>query len=189
MPTYPPDRFDDVPADLQRVGAHRAPRRHRRALWVFGWAALATGILVLAGVIAITVIGNNNDFNGRLAPAPSASVEAEPTTPAPVEAVIDENVLVTVLNGTGTGGLATRAAELLTEDGWNVGSRANASSTDVETTTVYFWDPVDEGAALGLARSLGTSEVEFSDSFAPTADEDPAVVARLTVVLGADYAG
>ncbi|WP_150307988.1 LytR C-terminal domain-containing protein [Planctomonas psychrotolerans] len=184
MPNHPSDRFDDVPADLQRVGAHRAPRRPRRALWVFGWAALATGVLVLAGVIAITVIGSNNAFTGTLPLGPTTAEEATATA----EPVIDESLVVTVLNGSSSAGLAIEAADALTDDGWTIGSRANASSDDIETTTVYYWDPADEGPARGLARSLGVSAIELSDTYAPAAGDDPDVAARLTVVLGADYA-
>ena len=50
----PRDRFDDVPADLARVGAHRAPARRGRGFVTFAWAALATGALVGAGVLGLS---------------------------------------------------------------------------------------------------------------------------------------
>jgi hypothetical protein len=111
-----------------------------------------------------------------------------PTTEATPEPVVDATILVTVLNGTNTTGLAAQVAGRLSDDGWNVGSRANASTRDIEKTTVYYWDPVNEAAALGAARSLGSAEVRRSDNFGPKEGEDPAGVARLTVVVGADYA-
>jgi LytR cell envelope-related transcriptional attenuator len=188
MPSYPHDRFDDVPADLQRVGAHRATGRRGRVWLVFGWALAATLALVAAGVIALTIIGQDIAFEGGGVLPAAGSATPTPTVDATPEPVVDATILVTVLNGTNTSGLAAQVGERLTEDGWNVGSRANASTRDVATTTVYYWDPANEAAALGAARSLGSAKVTRSDNFAPEEGEDPAGVARLTVVVGADYA-
>jgi LytR cell envelope-related transcriptional attenuator len=186
VPNYPRDRFDDVPEDLQRVGAHRASGRRGRGWLVFGWAVAATLALVAAGVIALTVIGQDIAFEGGTAlPVPGTATSTPDATPEPV---VDAAILVTVLNGTNTSGLAARVGERLSADGWNVGSRANASTRDIETTTVYYWDPADEAAALGAAESLGEAEVRFSENFAPQEGEDPAGAARLTVVVGSDYA-
>jgi LytR cell envelope-related transcriptional attenuator len=187
MADYPRDRFDDVPEDLQRVGAHRASGRGRGWL-VFGWAVAATLALVAAGVIALTVIGQGIAFEGGTVLPAQDTATATPTISATPEPVVDATILVTVLNGTNTSGLAAQVGERLGADGWNVGSRANASTRDIETTTVYYWDPADEPAALGAARSLGSAEVRLSDNFAPEEGENPAGVARLTVVVGADYA-
>ena len=57
---------------------------------------------------------------------------------------------------------------------------ANASSTDFATTTVYYSDPANEAAALGLAQLLGN---------AATAEDASFQGAALTAVLGTDYAG
>ncbi len=187
MPDYPHDRFDDVPQDLQRVGAHRASGRRGRRWLVFGWALAATLALVAAGLIAITTIGENIAFEGGAVLPGAATPTATPAVESTPTPVVDEDILVTVLNGTNTSGLAARVGQRLAADGWNVGSRANASTRDVGTTTVYYWDVADEGAALGAARSLGTDEVQFSQNFAPEEGEDPAGVARLTVVVGSDY--
>ncbi|MBD3753969.1 MAG: LytR family transcriptional regulator, partial [Micrococcales bacterium] len=52
MPTseFPRDRFDDLPEDVGRVGAHRAEQPHMRGGVVFFWAALATVILIAVGI-------------------------------------------------------------------------------------------------------------------------------------------
>jgi hypothetical protein len=187
MASYPRDRFDDIPDDLKRVGAHRAAGPRRRGLVVFAWALAATLALVAAGVIALTVIGEGIAFEGGSVLPIAETATPTPTTEATPEPVVDAAILVTVLNGTNTAGLAAEVAERLADDGWNVGSRANASTRDVETTTVYYWDPANEGAALGAAQSLGSAEVRLSENYAPQDGEDPAGVARLTVVVGADY--
>ena len=56
MATFPQDQFDEVPAELKRVGAHRAPRPRGRGAIAFAWAALATGVLVVAGLYGLSRI-------------------------------------------------------------------------------------------------------------------------------------
>jgi hypothetical protein len=166
MPSHAPDRFDEVPGDLSRVGAHRAPRPRLHRFRVFAWAALATGALVALGVAR-------------------QDVTTIPGTAAPTTV---PGMVVTVLNGTRTSGLSARASTVLDEAGWEVGSRANASTSDITTTTVYYYDAADEGAARGLVASLGVGEAQQSDQFRPAEGTPAATAPRLTAVLGSDYA-
>src|SRR6218665_3951836 len=55
MASFPRDQFDDVPHDVDRVGAHRAPRKRGRGWIAFGWATLATAGLVVVGLFALTL--------------------------------------------------------------------------------------------------------------------------------------
>jgi hypothetical protein len=173
----PRDRFDEVPVDLARVGAHRAPAR-RRGFVTFAWAALATGALVGAGVLGLSVIergvGATGDTGGT---ATNASAASE----APA-ATVDPAAKVVMLNATTTTGLAAKAAAVAKGDGWTVTSTANADKQDVAVSTVYYGDKSAQGAALGLAKSLGIGRTAQSDRF------DVAGQTRLTVVLGADFA-
>jgi len=114
MADYPRDRFDDVPEDLQRVGAHRAARRRGRGWLVFGWALAATLALVAAGVIALTVIGQDIAFEGGTVLPATDSATPTPTADATPEPVIDASILVTVLNGTDTTGLAAQVGQTVT---------------------------------------------------------------------------
>jgi hypothetical protein len=172
MASMPRDRFDDVPADLARVGAHRAPRARGRGWVAFGWAALATGVLVAVGVFALTTI------EARVA-------NTGPTTPlsAAPKPTIDPKMDVVLLNATSTNGLAASASSALKKQGWTIGSTANANSTSVKTTTVYYTKASQAGAAAGLAKSLGITRTTLSSQFSVPGQE------RLTVVLGEDYAG
>jgi hypothetical protein len=174
MATAPRDRFDDVPADLARVGAHRAPRPARHGFVTFAWAALATGVLVGAGVLGLGAIEGRIANVGSLSTSPTAAAAATPT--------IDPNIDVVLLNATTTNGLAAGAESMLVKAGWKVGSAANASATDVKTTTVYYTTASQAGAAAGLARSLGITRTALSQQFAVAGQS------RLTVVLGEDYA-
>ncbi|WP_445337329.1 LytR C-terminal domain-containing protein [Clavibacter sp. CFBP 8614] len=188
MPSHAPDRFDDVPGDLSRVGAHRAPRPRHHRFRAFAWAALATGLLVGLGVVGLFVIDDRVSFTDII-PNDSASEEAAAPTETPTVAPITvPGMVVTVLNGTRTSGLSAKAATALQTAGWKIGSRVNASSSDITTTTVYYYDAADEGAARGLVAQLGVGDVQQSEQFRPAQGTAAAQAARLTAVLGADYA-
>jgi hypothetical protein len=187
MPSHAPDRFDEVPGDLSRVGAHRAPRPRLHRFRVFAWAALATGALVALGVVGLFVIDDRVSFTDIL-PSDAASEEAAPAEAPTAAPTTVPGMVVTVLNGTRTSGLSARASTVLDEAGWEVGSRANASTSDITTTTVYYYDAADEGAARGLVASLGVGEAQQSDQFRPAEGTPAATAPRLTAVLGSDYA-
>ena len=108
MATAQRDRFDDIPADLARVGAHRAPRPAGRGFVAFAWAALATGVLVGAGVLGLGVIEK------RVADVGSSVPTATVAAPSPT---IDPNIDVVLLNATTTNGLAASASSMLGKDG------------------------------------------------------------------------
>ncbi|RIJ52305.1 LytR family transcriptional regulator [Clavibacter lycopersici] len=187
MPSHAPDRFDDVPGDLSRVGAHRAPRPRHHRFRAFAWAALATGLLVGVGVVGLFVIDDRVSFTDII-PSGGASEEAAPTESPTAAPTAVPGMIVTVLNGTRTSGLSARAATTLESGGWKIGSRANANTTDITTTTVYYYDAADEGAARGLVAELGVGDVAQSEQFRPPAGTAEAQASKLTAVLGADYA-
>ena len=204
--TPPTDRFDEIPDDLTRVGAHRSPARQGRGWIGFAWAALATGVLVLAGVVALAAFTDSINlelpFTASEAPADEAPTTEKPADPEatetaePVDPLLDPAVSITVLNGTTTAGLAASAGDKLVAEGWcgaagpdtvaegpcadstAVGSRDNAASNDVTATVVYYGDPANESAALALVASLGMGEAQLSEDY----PESP-----ITVLLGSDY--
>ncbi|MGV8970582.1 MAG: LytR C-terminal domain-containing protein [Microbacteriaceae bacterium] len=185
MAKFPEDPFDDFPEDLARVGAHRAPKK-RGGGWVgFAWAALATGLLVIGGLYATSLI--NNEISFEIPGFVEEPVVETPTpTPTPTaEALTDPTLIdparlitITVLNGTPLVGLQNTASDSLTALGWPVVSAAKASTTDIEETLVYYSNPADEDIARGLVLALGVGDVRESTAF---------LGAPVTVVLGADY--
>lgn len=176
MPSFPPDRFDDLPVDLDRVGAHRAPRK-RGAGWTgFVWAVVATVVLIAIGAVWIVVLNNGLDFGSSPSAPPSTTATSGPTA-APT---VDPSLTVTVLNGTSTAGLASGIADILTAAGWKVGATSNASTNDVAKTVVYYADAGLEGAARGVAGSIPGSTISLSQDFVDSASQ-------LVVVLGSDY--
>jgi hypothetical protein len=186
MASYPKDRFDDLPEDLVRVGAHRAPKKRGGGWIAFAWAALATGVLVVGGLYGLSRIDSSISFD---LPGIAEATE-EPTTPTPIAtptaepltdpAAIDpaRAITITVLNGTPVPGTLAAAADALAAAGWPVGGRAAADATDIETTIVYYSNPLDEDIARGLVGALGVGDVRESTAF---------LGAPITIVLGADY--
>jgi len=180
MPTFPPDRFDAVPEELQRVGAHRAPKKRGRGWIAFAWAALFTGLIVAVGVAAMFVINDRVSFDNPFTAQPVAEtpIIEEPV----VEPTLDPAVEVVVLNGTQTDGLAGQVGDLLVSQGWTVGTRTNAEA-EISETTVYYSDAGHEGAALGVVAALGMGRIQLSDAFVIEG-----LPPRIVVGIGADFA-
>jgi len=186
MASYPKDRFDDLPKDLVRVGAHRAPKK-RGGGWIgFAWAALATLVLVVGGFYVVTLIDPSVRFEiPGTEPASSASTAPEDeTTPTalpltdPLTIDPARQITITVLNGTQIVGEQQVVSDQLTALGWPIGSAAEASTTDIDETIVYYSNPADEEIARGLVSVLGVGDVRESTAF---------LGAPVTIVLGADY--
>ncbi|GGF18758.1 hypothetical protein GCM10011399_10480 [Subtercola lobariae] len=166
-----------MPSDVARRGAHRGPKRRGRGWIIFAWAALATGVLVGLGAVGLFAINNSSTFTSTFTGGSTSAADTPTPTPTVVPTV-NPAATVTILNGTTTEGLATRAGDQATTDGWSVGAEANASATDIAVSTVYYADANNEGAAKGLAATLGGIAVAQSNQFLGT---------DLTAVLGADY--
>lgn len=175
MATFPKDRFDEVPDDLLRRGAHRAPHKRTRGWIGLLWAVIATVLLIALGLTVLSLITNREEEP----PAPTPSVSTAPTA----SPKLDPNVPLTILNGTPVPELANQVGDKLVKEGWKgavegVGSRLSASSRDVKKTVVFYSDPANESAARALIASLGTGQVRLSNDY-------PA--SPITILLGADY--
>ena len=186
---YPKDRFDAIPDDLQRVGAHRAPRPKGSGWIAFGWAVLATVVLVALGVFGLSLVNGSISFHGALSStsakkSQSQSQSQTPTsTPTPtIVPTVDPSLTVNVLNGTTRGGLAKTVGDKLTAAGWKIGALANADTSDFAQTMVYYSDPKNQAAALGVAQSLPGSSIQETQDYAASG-------ADITVVVGANYTG
>ena len=185
MASFPKDRFDNLPDDLVRVGAHRGPKK-RGGGWIgFAWSALATLVLIVVGLFLL------NRFIGLELSLPflepAATQTASPTPPPTATPVTDpatidpaRQIKLDVVNGTTNVGLQQTVADQLTGLGWVVGSAIPADKKDVEKTYIYYGDPANEDVARGIAIALGTGDIRLIDpgSFPG---------APVTVVLGADF--
>ena len=199
MAKFPPDRFDGVPESPLRVGAHRSGAKRHGGWIVFAWAALACLVLVGIGVAVLKITDSNNQFHDTSTSAPSssstasgsgtpssgASTSTTPTASATPTPLLDPSKInsavttITILNSTKTAGLAANAGGALKNGGWVVGNEGNAT-TEVPTSIVYYDSSAtdNESIALGIAKTLGISQVQQSTAFPSS---------TITVVLGSDY--
>lgn len=184
MARFPQDQFDDLPEDLDRVGAHRAPPRRGRGWIAVGWAVLASAALVAAGLYGLSRL--LPDFSIDLpdfseptdAPVVDPLPTAEPVTdPATVDPAL--GLSISILNGSPTTGQQNVAGDALEAAGWPETVRARAATDDVATTTIFYQSSAFEGVARGIAQQLGVGDVVLSDAY---------LGAPVTVLLGADYA-
>ena len=138
---------------------------------------LGVALLTTGGIIWLSTIGNS-----QFTSAPSSSGTG--TQQAPVQAEIDPEATVVILDGTPDAGKLAAAVDVtIREEQWgNVVSAGPADASDVEISAVFFWDPADEAAARGLAEKLGGVTAYQSDVYQPLGSQ-------LVVLLGADYAG
>jgi hypothetical protein len=184
------DRFDDIEKEPGYIGLRRL--RRRRAFWLIpaGVFAGSSLVLIVLGLWWVDQAGDSLEIDASEIPI-IAEPEPEPEPelvpePEPVDAepiinpTVDQasGLTVTVLNGTLTQGLAARAGDLLTAEGWPEQTLANAETNTVDESFVAYRREEDEGLARGAAQILGIEEVLFTDRY---------LGARITVVLGADY--
>ncbi|MFS0868027.1 LytR C-terminal domain-containing protein [Microbacterium sp. 179-B 1A2 NHS] len=181
----PQDRFDDLPAEPRRVGAHRAENPRLRFGGVLLWSAIATVVIILVGVFGTMLATGRLSF----APAPAASQSAGPVAPE-----VDTSYPVLVLNATAQEGLGGEIRDLIVDAGWSGGDVQddNANTDDFPTTTVYYQSAADEAAARGLADVIGGAEVSLDDTYQVVNDPgtpsaDGTVGLQLVVIVGLDH--
>lgn len=188
MATTPRDRFDDIPDDLARVGAHRGPRPRGRGWIAFAWAALATGLLVVGGLYGLSRVNPAISFDlpdfGGPGGDPEATASAQPRPEPITDPALADPALTysfSVLNASPTDGVQDAAVTVLQTARWENVSSGNASVRDLEATTVYYNGAQYEAVALGMAELLGTDPARVFNS-------DAYLGNPITIVLGADYA-
>ncbi|MFZ2964175.1 MAG: LytR C-terminal domain-containing protein [Rhodoglobus sp.] len=186
MASYPKDQFDQLPRDLERIGAHRGPKRRGRGWIAFAWAALATLVLIVAGLFGLNRFMGIDvglpifDAAPTATPTPTAAPTADPVTdPATIDAA--RGIKITILNATGTSGVQTTVGDQLAAAGWPVSSRIVAAEP-VDDTFVYYSDPLNEDVARGVVLALGLGEIRLVSP--ETFPGQPIVVA-----VGVDFLG
>lgn len=185
MARFPEDRFDHLPDDLRRVGAHRRPKPKGRG-WIGFVVSLAAIVVLTAGglVMLQRVAGFDIDIPFLSVPTETPTPTPTPTMP-PVRdpAEIDQvarEIKIDVLNGTLHPDIETTVAAELRALGWNVGVAVPAAADDVEKTFVYYSLEENEDVARGLVLAIGAGEIRLID-------EGTFPGASLTIVLGEDY--
>ncbi len=185
MANFRTDQFDNVPANIDRVGSHRGPKVKGRGWIGFAWAVLATAVLIVGGLYVLSTLNSAVSFplGGGNQPLPSDTPSSTPTpeiTPITDPASIAaRHITITVLNGTDIVGQQVQAGNILKTAGWNVVSEANASESTIKTTTIYYSNLADEDVAEGIQSALGVGNISYGGGF---------LGSPITVVIGSDYA-
>jgi len=167
---FPVDEFDlaSLPG-----GRHRMRRKAANGFLEFVSIAVSTGLVLLAGFYAF------NTFNGS-----QVLPESNPTTAASQVAVVNRGggVGVSVLDASGSQGLASTVAHKLLDAGWNIFAAAdlidpkNKKATQ-KVSVVYIQSEDLRSKAEALKGDLGNYDIVVSAAYL-----DP-----ITVVLGKDY--
>ncbi|HEX4444574.1 MAG TPA: LytR C-terminal domain-containing protein [Galbitalea sp.] len=183
MANFRTDQFDNLPDDVDRIGAHRGPKVRGRGWITFAWAVLATAVLVVAGLYVLSIFDDSVKFGigGTTAAssnAPSSSPTPQVTPITDPKSIASRKIVITVLNGTDIVGLQTQASTKLKAAGWTVGTTANSTSTTVKTTTIYYSDATNIDVAEGLQTLLNAQNIQFSNAFPGS---------PITIVVGSDF--
>ena len=138
----------------------------------------AGGLWQVGNLGAVQII-EQDKMNALLAPMkgeqPPSSASPQPSSSSKPLTVPPSDVSVTVENGTTRGGLAGSTARQLEQEGFVVGSPADADRHDISTTVVHY-APGQEEQARTLAAATG-AQLRVDNS----------VGASLVLVLGSDF--
>jgi len=142
-------------------------------------AAVAVGIFVLKQAFPTNL--SQAITTRRPSPPASPTVGAHPTTSSsPTRKAKVKGVVVQVLNGSGTTGLAASTSQMLKSHGYAVKLPGNTKTTP--TTTVYYRpDSLPEATLLRNRYFPGVPLKQFPLSF-------PRNI-QVIIVLGADFTG
>jgi hypothetical protein len=184
MANFRTDQFDNLPDNIDRVGAHRGPKAKGRGWIVFAWAVLATVILVVGGLYVLSTFNPSIKFglgtSAGSTPTPTGTPTPKITPIEDPSTIASRNITVVVLNGTAEVGLQNKAAAKLTAKGWVVSGTSNSSATNITTSTVYYNSAANEDVAEGIQILLGAQDIQFSNAYPGQ---------PITVVVGSDFTG
>lgn len=195
----PRDEFDVAGEDMP-VGMHRPQPSKWKSVWPFlviliivpllawGASSLLTNRPTPSNATA-TPTGQSEAQSAQSTPETTQSAPAEQaesarpesvtepeSTPSPAnDPIVDTNVKISVLNGTGRNGLAARTAEELTAAGFAGATTGNATGWTTDDSTVYYQDPNLEASARAVGEAVGITNVRQSDNIG---DSDIVVLLR-----------
>jgi len=145
--------------------------------------------LILVSLVALAVAGYVGSVVGPHFKSSSASSTTSTSTPpasTTTSTVPHASVTVQVANGTQEPNAAGHFAQLLQQQGWNVGTPGNTTAA-ASTTTIYF-APSQQQAATLIATELQVPTTAIQPMGATVPVTNTAGV-DVVVVVGADLAG
>ncbi|GAA3582580.1 hypothetical protein GCM10022198_02270 [Klugiella xanthotipulae] len=161
----------------KRVGVHRSASR-RGTKWIrFMWAALATIVLAVGGILYLAIGEGNLNLS---IPGSTAQPTAVEETPA-ADAVVSPDTSITILNGTSDITLGDETSAFITAGSLGEVTYSGSNTTeDVEISAVFYVNAADEGLARGLAEKLGGLQYYLSADYSEFGSQ-------LIVLLGSDF--
>src|ERR1700712_370351 len=81
MANFRTDQFDNLPENVDRIGAHRGPKVKGRGWIAFAWAVLATAVLVVGGLYVLSIFDSQVKFGIGGPTAQNSSVPSGTPTP------------------------------------------------------------------------------------------------------------
>lgn len=174
---YPADRFD-VLEPSGRVGAHRVNPRPRYVWQVLIACVLGVAVLTTAGVLWLTI--GTGSSSSVVEKARNNAAESTQT----VTGKLEPEATVAILEGTANDGQLAAAVDtaIRTEKLGTVTAAMPANTNDIKISAVFYTDPADEAAAIGLGKELGGIAAYRNEAYAE-------YESQLVVLLGADYKG
>jgi hypothetical protein len=145
--------------------------------------------IVVASVVALALAGYIGSVLGPHFKGSSTPTTTTATTVPPVattSTVAHASVKVVVANGTQMANTAGHFTQLLQQQGWNVGSPQN-STTSASTTAIYYAPSKQPSAAI-IASEIGAPPTALQPLSASTPVANTTGV-DVVVIIGADLAG
>ena len=185
MANFRTDQFDDIPQNIDRVGAHRGPKVRGGGWFVVLWSILAIAVLTVGGLFVLSQLDKSVSFFGgnvgaETSPTPTTSPTPQVTPVTDPKTIKNRKITITVLNGTDIANEQVTVGKLLKTAGWKVTSEATASESNIKQTTVYYSNAANKDVAEGVQLALGTGNIQLTSAFPG---------APITVVIGSDYTG
>jgi hypothetical protein len=143
-------------------------------LWI-----IIPGIFLLGAILGGIVFYQKGVNSGVTeTSAPVTEPASTPVVSASPSATIDlTKYTVTIFNGSGIAGEAGRAKTLLTDEGFKVGTTANAATYDYTKTIIKAKSTVEEAFVTALSKALGKNySVDTTQTLSSTASDSVQVV-------------
>jgi len=165
---FPLDEFDSA---IAHGGRHRVRRTPKIRALEFLRIVVVGLVVAVVGYFGLKLVDSANLFSAVSTPVTSVSI-----------ADVARGLQITILDSTGTKGVADKVATSLVDSGFNVVSAGELGGTDspksvVPKTFVYYFDTANKAAAAVIAKELGTYPIAQSTAYA----------GAITIVIGSDF--
>jgi len=176
VPTPAPEPEPSVPAEPEEPKEESLPAKRGYSTKTVILVALITALLVgaLAGGVYVYFNGVSKlDSQEEAVPSPTPAALPEATPTASPEAEIDlGSFKVSVLNGSGKIGEATKVKNLLTKAGFTISSTGNAKTFDFTDTVIEAKEDVSQSVIDTIKEALADYSLEVGETLTASNSSD-----------------